>query len=107
MGGATRGWSRARLAWHAAMRAPMLDVREEISVVSTGRPVIAMCRSVRGVGDPRMRDACPCSGRSFALADVMTPEGAQPGLALIWAEDGQGRKKDLTVLRQDALALCE
>jgi hypothetical protein len=47
-------------------------------------------------------------GRTFRLDDE-TPETAEPQLCRIWADSSAEKngKKDMTVLREDALALCD
>lgn len=48
-------------------------------------------------------------GRAFGLRNVATPAETEKGLRRIWADDpdGVGGKKDMTVLLEDALGLCE
>ena len=48
-------------------------------------------------------------GRAYGLRNVATPEETEKGLRRIWVNDpdGVGGKKDMTILLENALDLCE
>ena len=61
------------------------------------------------VCDPGGIPTVQVDGRAYGLRSVTTPEETEKGLRRIWAVDpgGVDGKKDMTILLDDALELCE
>lgn len=61
------------------------------------------------VCDPGGVPTVQVDGRAYGLRNVATPEETEKGLRRIWVNDpdGVGGKKDMTILLENALDLCE